>query len=290
MTGRYALGVDFGTESGRAVLVDCVDGVEVATAVSEYTHGVITERLPEPHGHVELEPEWALQDPADYVRVLTHAVPEVLAGIRPEEVVGLGIDFTSCTMLPTTADGRPLCELPDLRLRPHAWVKLWKHHAAQPEADEVNAAAIDRGEPWLSRYGGKISSEWFYPKALQILGEAPEIYARAGRLIEAADWIVWQLTGVETRNTCTAGYKAIWSKADGFPSRDYFAALDPRFGNVVDEKMSRHMTPSAGAQVGSARARQGGRDCRQARRWRSRTSTRTCPLPPSAASPRAISS
>ena len=244
MSARYALGIDFGTESGRAVLVDCADGSEVAASVYPYANGVIDERLPD--SDIELEPEWALQDPADYVRTLKHAVPEVLSGIRPEEVVGVGIDFTSCTMLPTTADGTPLCELADLRLRPHAWVKLWKHHAAQPEADEINAVARDRGEPWLSRYGGKISSEWFFPKALQILHEDPGVYARAGRLIEAADWIVWQLTGVETRNTTTAGYKAIWSNVDGFPSRDYFAALDPRFANVVDEKMSRRIDPIGG--------------------------------------------
>ena len=244
MSARYALGIDFGTESGRAVLVDCADGSEVAASVYPYANGVIDERLPD--SDIELEPEWALQDPADYVRTLKRAVPEVLSGIRPEEVVGVGIDFTSCTMLPTTADGTPLCDLADLRLRPHAWVKLWKHHAAQPEADEINAVARDRGEPWLSRYGGKISSEWFFPKALQILHEDPGVYARAGRLIEAADWIVWQLTGVETRNTTTAGYKAIWSNVDGFPSRDYFAALDPRFANVVDEKMSRRIDPIGG--------------------------------------------
>ncbi len=240
----YALGIDFGTESGRAVLVDCADGSEVAASVYPYANGVIDERLPD--SDVELGPEWALQDPADYVRTLQHAVPDVLAGIRPEDVVGVGIDFTSCTMLPTTADGTPLCELPELRLRPHAWVKLWKHHAAQPEADEVNAVARSRGEPWLSTYGGKISSEWFFPKALQILHEDPEAYARAGRLIEAADWIVWQLTGVETRNTTTAGHKAIWSKTEGFPSPDYFAALDPRFANVVDEKMSRRIDAIGG--------------------------------------------
>ena len=187
-----------------------------------------------------------MQDPADYVRALKQTVPKILDGIRPEEVVGVGIDFTSCTMLPTTTDGTPLCELPDLRFRPHAWVKLWKHHAAQPEADEVNAVAMSRGEPWLSRYGGKISSEWFFPKALQILREDPEVYARAGRLIEAADWLVWQLAGVETRNNTTAGYKAMWSEADGFPSEDYFRALDPRFANVVDEKMSRRIDPIGG--------------------------------------------
>jgi L-ribulokinase len=236
---RFALGIDFGTESGRAVLVDCDDGSEVAAAVYQYEHGVIDERLPD--SDVELEPEWALQDPGDYVRTLQHAVPEVLAGVGPDEVVGVGIDFTACTMLPTTADGTPLCELPDLRNHPHAWVKLWKHHAAQPEADDVNAVAARRGEPWLPRYGGKISSEWFFPKSLQILREDADAYERADRLIEAADWVVWQLTGAETRNNTTAGYKAIWSKQDGFPPADYFAALDPRFANVVDEKLSRRI-------------------------------------------------
>jgi len=98
-------------------------------------------------------------------------------------------------------------------------------------------------QAWLDRYGGKISSEWFFSKALQILDEAPELYAAADRLIEAADWVVWQLTGVETRNACTAGYKAIWSKREGFPPREYFAALDPGLADVVDDKMSRDIRP-----------------------------------------------
>ncbi|MGZ4336382.1 MAG: ribulokinase [Gaiellaceae bacterium] len=236
---RFAVGLDFGTESGRAVLVDCDDGAEVSAAVYTYENGVVDEHLPD--SGVELEPDWALQDPADYIRTLQHAVPEVIAGVHPEQVVGIGIDFTSCTMLPTTADGTPLCELADFRRRPHAWVKLWKHHAAQPEADEVNAVALQSNEPWLERYGGKISSEWFFPKALQILREDPGVYDRADRLIEAADWLVWQLTGTETRNNTTAGYKAIWSRADGFPVAEYFASLDPAFTNVVDEKMSRRI-------------------------------------------------
>ena len=245
MSGRYALGIDFGTESGRAVLVDCAEGRELGAAVYPYRHGVIDERLPAPHDGVELEPDWALQDPEDYVRTLQDAVPALLAetGVDQAEVIGIGIDFTACTMLPTLADGTPLCLLEDLRSNPHAWVKLWKHHAAQPEADRINQVAAERGEAWLPRYGGKISSEWFFAKALQILDEAPEIYARADRLIEAADWIVWQLTGTETRNSCTAGYKAIWSKSEGFPSDAYFDALDPRFERVVDEKMSRTISP-----------------------------------------------
>jgi L-ribulokinase len=240
-SAKYVVGVDFGTESGRAVLVDCADGRELATAVYPYANGVIDRQLPEPYDHVRLEPDWALQDPEDYLRTFRHAVPRVLAEahIDAGQVIGIGIDFTACTMLPTTADGTPLCLLDELRGEPHAWVKLWKHHAAQPEADRINAVAADRGEPWLARYGGKISSEWFFAKALQILDEAPEIYDRAERLIEAADWVVWQLTGTETRNNCTAGYKAMWSRRDGFPADDYFAALDPRFEHVIDEKLSR---------------------------------------------------
>ena len=242
---RCTIGIDFGTESGRTVLVDCDEGRELGTTVYEYRNGVIDERLPPPHDAVELEPDWALQDPGDYVRTVQEAVPSLLAetGIDPADVIGVGIDFTSCTMLPTLADGTPLCLLEDLRSQPHAWVKLWKHHAAQPEADRINAVAEERHEPWLARYGGKISSEWFFAKALQILDEAPEIYDRAERLIEAADWIVWQLTGVETRNSCTAGYKAMWSKREGFPADAYFAALHPGLEQVVDEKMSRRVVP-----------------------------------------------
>jgi len=249
--GSYALGVDFGTGSGRAVLVDVADGAQLATAVEPYRNGVIDERLPYPDQNVTLPPDWALQDPEDYLRVLQTAVPEVLrlAGVRAADVIGIGIDVTSCTMLPATADGTALSQLPAFRSNPHAWVKLWKHHAAQPDADRINQVAAETGEPWLDRYGGKISSEWFFSKALQILDEAPEVYAAADRLIEATDWIVWRLTGVETRNACTAGYKAIWSKRDGFPDAAYFAALDPRLADVVDTRMRRDLLP-AGARAG----------------------------------------
>jgi L-ribulokinase len=238
---RFAIGVDFGTESARAVLVDVADGRELGVEVHAYRNGVIDERLPTPDSDVVLGPDWALQDPNDYIETFKRAVPGVVAraGIDPAAVIGIGIDFTACTMLPTKADGTPLCFLDEYRREPHAWVKLWKHHAAQPEADDVNRVAAEMGETWLRRYGGKISSEWFFPKALQILREAPGVYRAADRLIEAADWAIWQLTGVETRNNCTAGYKAIWSAEEGFPKPAFFAALDPRFENVVDEKMSR---------------------------------------------------
>lgn len=256
---KYTIGVDFGTESGRAVLVDVADGREVASEVFPYTHGVIDEHLPLSDARIELEPDWALQDPEDYLRTFQNAIPAVMkrSGVSPEDVIGIGIDFTACTMLPTKKDGTPVCLVPEFRQNPHAWVKLWKHHAAQPEADRINDTARRLNQPWLDRYGGKISSEWFFSKVLQILDEAPEIYAAADRMIEAADWVVWQLTGVETRNSCTAGYKAIWSKQAGFPEKAYFAALDPRLESVVDTKMSRNIISvgqKAGGLTGQAAA------------------------------------
>lgn len=253
MAKRYALGIDFGTESGRAVLVDVANGAEVAEAVHAYPNGVITDRLP--GTNVRLDDDWALQDPADYLRTLEKTVPACLrkAGVRPEQVIGIGIDFTSCTMLPTDADGRPLCFDKVWRRNPHTWVKLWKHHAAQPEADRVNQVAAERGEPWLARYGGKISSEWFFPKALQILNDAPEVYHAAARLIEGGDWVVMQMTGHERRSTCNAGYKAMWSMRDGYPPNDYFRALHPDFEHVIDEKMSRRLYP-LGARAGELTA------------------------------------
>ncbi len=248
---KYAIGVDFGTESGRALLVDVADGREVATYVHLYANGVIDERLPEDAGGHRLPPDWALQDPDDYLAVYKHAIPAVLAasGVSAADVIGVGIDFTACTMLPVKADGAPLCTLPEWRSNPHAWVKLWKHHAAQPEADKINATARRMDQAWLNRYGGKISSEWFFSKTLQILDEAPAVYAAADRLIEAADWVVWRLTGTETRNLTTAGYKAMWSKREGFPGRAYYAALDPRLADVVDTKLSREIA-ELGARAG----------------------------------------
>ena len=246
---RYAIGVDFGTESGRALLVDISNGAEIAVAVHPYANGVIDETLP--NTSIRLEPDWALQDPNDYLEVFKRAIPAVLreSGVDPADVIGIGIDFTACTMLPTTSDGTPLCFMAEWRDNPHAWVKLWKHHAAQPEANQLNQIAAELGYTFLNRYGGKISSEWFFPKAWQILAEAPDVYAAADRLIEAADWVVWQLTGVESRNACTAGYKAMWSQADGFPPNEFFKALDPRLEHIVDEKMSRTLVP-LGANAG----------------------------------------
>ncbi|MBQ0901552.1 ribulokinase [Micromonospora sp. U21] len=248
---RYVVGVDFGTLSGRALVVRVGDGAELGTAVHEYGDGVISAALP---GGRPLPPDWALQNPEDYRDVLRYAVPAAVsaAGVDPAAIVGVGIDFTACTVLPTFADGTPLCEAPELRDRPHSWVKLWKHHAAQPHADRINALAHDRAEPWIGRYGGKISAEWQFAKGLQILEEDPEVYHRAERFIEAADWIVWQLTGTETRNVCTAGYKGILQDGQ-HPSQSFLTALNPDFGDFV-AKLDGPLLP-LGARAGTLTAR-----------------------------------
>jgi L-ribulokinase len=245
---KFALGIDYGTESGRAVVVRVANGEEVASAIVPYLDGVIDDKLP---GGPRLEPDWALQNPRDYLLVLEKGVPKALkeAGVRPDDVVGIGTDFTACTPLPTLRDGTPLCFLSRYRKHPHAWVKLWKHHAAQPEANRINEVGRERNEEFIRVYGGKYSSEWFFSKVLQVLDEAPKEYAAADRFIEGADWIVWQLTGEEKRNSCTAGYKAMWVKGRGFPARDFFHALHPGLENVVEEKLATEYYP-LGAKAG----------------------------------------
>ncbi|WP_420112692.1 ribulokinase [Pseudactinotalea sp.] len=231
------VGVDYGTLSGRAVVVRVADGAELGSAVHEYRHAVMDRTLTA-HADEPLPPEWALQVPADYVEVLTTAVPAALeaAGVDPADVVGIGTDFTACTMVPTTADGTPLCELPEFADRPHAYVKLWKHHAAQGQADRINELARSRGESWLPRYGGLISSEWQFAKGLQLLEEDREVYDATAQWVEAADWIVWQLSGSYVRNACTLGYKGIYQDGS-YPSPDFLSALNPDFAGFVKDKL-----------------------------------------------------
>jgi L-ribulokinase len=249
------VGVDFGTLSGRAVVVRVADGVQLGAAVHEYPHGVLTDALP---GGAPLGQDWALQVPADYLDVLRHAVPAALAasGADPARVVGIATDFTACTMVPTLHDGTPLSQLPEFADRPHAYVKLWRHHAAQPQADRINQLAAKRHEPWLARYGGLISAEWEFAKALQVLEEDPAVYAAMRRWVEAADWIVWQLTGRYVRNACSAGYKGIYQDG-GYPGADFLGDLNPQFADFVSSKLDQRIG-RLGALAGSLRAEAAG--------------------------------
>lgn len=242
MANRYALGLDFGTESARAVLVDVLNGAEAASAVFAYPHVVLDSALPDGRA---LPSEWALQDPQDYLDALNSLIPEVMeqAGTDAESVVGIGVDFTACTVLPVSSDGTPLCFLPEFRGEPHAWVKLWKHHAAQPEAVRLTQLLSERDPERLGRYGGKVSSEWLWPKAAQIADEAPDVWNAAERIVEAGDWIVWRLTGAHTRSACQAGYKAMWEADSGDIADDILTDLHPALEGAVGTKVLSQVTP-----------------------------------------------
>ena len=238
---KYTLGIDCGTLSARALLVCVDDGREVATAALDYPHGVMDKTLPDGQ---KLGADWALQDAQDYMDCLCTVVPAAVkeAGVAPEDIVGIGVDFTTCTILPAKADGTPLSKLyPD---EPNAYVKLWKHHAAQRYAERIEKLAAERREAFMRRYGGKVSSEAALPKVWQVLDESPALYAEADCFVEAGDWLVWQLTGRRVANAGMAGYKAYWSPTDGYPSRDFLAALDPGLADVFAEKMNAPVIPS----------------------------------------------
>lgn len=246
---KFALGLDYGTESGRALVVNVATGQVVGSAVYRYADGVIDEHLP--GTTIKLEPDSALQNPNDYVETLKRAVPEALkqGGVRADDVIGIGVDFTACTILPTRADGTPLCASSEYKSNPHAWTKLWKHHAAQPEANRINALARERKELWLPIYGGIVSSEWLHSKTLQIVNDAPDIFNAADKIIEAGDWVVWQMTGVMKRNACAAGYKGLWQKELGYPSNDFLRALDLCLDRLNETKLAGEIV-APGTRVG----------------------------------------
>ena len=252
MSEKYTIGVDYGTLSGRAIVVRVSDGTELGSAVFEYPNAVMDSKLNATGA--ALGPDWALQDPNDYVEVLKHAVPEAVkaAGIDPKDVIGIATDFTACTILPVTQDGTPLCQLDDFRERPHAWVKLWKHHAAQPHADRINDLARKRNEKWLPRYGGQISSEWELAKGLQLFEEDRKVYDSMYKFVEAADWIIWQLCGNYVRNACTAGYKGNLQGGE-YPSREFFEELSTGFGDFAETKLA-HQIGQLGDSAGTLTA------------------------------------
>lgn len=246
MAGRYSIGFDFGTESVRVLVVDITDGCTAGQAASAYAHGVIDDTLPT--DGQRLPPDYALQHPQDWLAGASTACKKAMksAGASPDQIIGIGVDFTSCTMLPALADGTPLCLLDRFKDVPLAWPKLWKHHGAKAETDRINDVAAARREKWLKRYGGSIGIEWFFPKILETLNHAPKVYEATEVWLEAGDWFVWQLVDGPfpacspknlARSTCQAGYKAMWNSHTGYPSVDYFQAVHPRMGNVVTGKM-----------------------------------------------------
>ncbi len=242
---KYTIGLDFGTLSCRGIIAAVADGEQIASAQFVYPHGIMDASLP--CGTV-LPAGWALQHPQDYLDALHAVLPGLMqsSGIFPEQIIGIGVDFTSCTMLPVKKDGTPLCFLPEYRQEPHAYAKLWKHHAAQSQADRITAIAAQRDEPFLRRCGGKVSAQNAFPKLMQVLEEAPRIYDAMDLWVEAADFIVWRLTGRLSRGACCLSYKAFYDLRTGFPKDDFFTALSPAFSGVPETKMAGPVSPVAG--------------------------------------------
>lgn len=250
----YTIGLDFGTESLRALLLDLGSGEEAATEVFEYPHGVIDQKLP-CRGGGPLGPNWFLQHPGDYLAGLEAAVPAVLRKGRVDgsEVVGIGLDFTACTVMPTDEEGTPLCLKAEFESDPQAWVKLWKHHGATAEAEQIIEVARQRGERFLDYSAGTLSSEWLLPKVLETLNRSPGIYEAAHTFVEGTDWIPWQLTGKLVRCACCAGYKAHYVHGLGYPSADFLRAVHPELGSLFERKL-RGPVVAAGTPVGGLKS------------------------------------
>lgn len=243
MPGCFSIGIDFGTESGRAVVVDLTDGSIVGSAAQPYRHGVIDEALPDQPERLPFHT--ALHDADDYLEILADVVPRALAcaQVDPDAVVGIGIDATASSPMLTRADGTPLSRDPGWRDEPSSYVKLWKDHAAQPWANRLNEQWASSAPELLRRYGGTVSSEWLIPKALQVFETAPWAFAAADRVIEVGDWLTWLLTGRELRNASVAGYKACYQPdLGGYPGAalldelsDGFSALLGKLGRELGQ-------------------------------------------------------
>ena len=257
MSTKYTVGVDFGTLSARAVLVNVENGEVLCDSVAEYAHGVMDSHL----GDRPLPPDFALQHPRDYLDALAATVSDVIgrSGVRPDDIIAIGFDFTTCTLLPVFSDGTPLCFDERFAHEPHAYVKLWKHHLPQPYADRLNSILAEHAPDLLVRYGGKTSAEWMFPKIMETLDKAPEVYSSAASFVEAGDFISWMLTSRHTVGYATAAYKALYTEA-GYPSPRILSMLDPRLENVVAEKLDAPVVPlcaPVGAVSDDSRARFG---------------------------------
>ncbi len=231
---RYALGLDYGTSSVRALIVDVATGEEIAGGVANYPSGD-EGVLGDPR-----DPNVARQNPADYIACFQQAVaaalraaPEGRPDFAPAQVIGIGVDATGSTPIPVDASNTPLALLDEFRNEPAAQAWLWKDHTAHAEAAEISDQARRSGLPYLTKCGGAYSSEWFWSKILHCQRTAPRVAAAADAWIEQSDWIPAWLTGCPdpreaARNICAAGHKAMYHPAwGGLPSADFLEALAP---------------------------------------------------------------
>lgn len=243
----YSIGIDFGTGSGRAFLIDTTNGKVVAKYVKPYTHGTIQNEL---HGK-KLPHTFALQHSDDYMEVIEEGIPHLIeiSQVNPEDIIGIGIDFTSSTVIFTDKDLVPIHNLAGFENNPHAYVKLWKHHGAQREADLLFQTALDHKNRWLGCYGFNVSSEWMIPKIMEVMNQAPEVLEVTENIMEAGDWIVNRLTDKNIRSNCGLGFKSFWEETSGF-HYDLFDEIDPQLSKIVKDKVDAPIV-SIGETVGT---------------------------------------
>lgn len=234
---KYVIGVDFGTLSARAIILNVEIKQIVSEATSMYSHGVLEHALPD---GTKLPDNFALQHPRDYIESLSESIMTAIktANVDPKEIGGIGIDFTASTVLPITSDGTPLAFLDEYSCDPHAYAKLWKHHGAQKEACDFTSTAKQMNERWLDSYGGAVSAEFMFPKILETARCSKKVFENTYRFIEAGEWIDLLLTGEETHAAAFAGYKAFWNEESGFPSNDFFKSVDPLLDGIIGTKVS----------------------------------------------------
>lgn len=237
---KYVIGLDYGTLSARAVLVSVDCGEVAAESIYPYPHGILNTIS---GGNEELPVDFALQEIDDYVEAMYETIRTVVkqSGCRAEDVIGIGIDATSSTFLPLTKSGTPLCKTEQFRTNPHAWLKLWKHHGAQEEADRMTELAAGRQEKFLMRCGGKVNAEWMLPKLTEIVLKAPDVYEAADNFMEVSDYLVFLLTGEMTRCMCHAGYKLLWNEEDAYPSEEFLRALHPNLSSLKSKLKGREV-------------------------------------------------
>jgi len=225
MKQTYTIGVDFGTQSARAVLSE---------SECPYAHGVMSDRLP---CGTPLPPDYALQHPQDFLDALHATVHGVLdqSDINRADIIGMGMDFTCSTPMPVDQHGEPLCFDPRFERNPHAYIKLWKHHAAQWEAARLTELMREHDPELLPCVGGRLSPEAFFPKVWQVLREAPDVFDATDRFLEVGDWLTQRLTGNENLARSLATHKAQYREGVGYPPLLRYA--DPRLAGMIGAKV-----------------------------------------------------
>lgn len=235
MKKRYTIGIDFGTLSARAVLLDAEEGKALSKdCMYVYPHAILKEI-----GGRVLPDNYALEHPADYIEALEYVIKGVIENnkIDGSEVEGICIDSTDSTLIPVDENNVPLCFDPRFADEPHAYVKMWKHHGAEKYMDMIKGEAERLAEHFVERCGSGISVEMTIPKLVETIKDAPEVYEAAHRILHISDFLVRLLTGKEARSSAFASIKDGWSRDKGFPSKEYMRSLDARLENVFEEKM-----------------------------------------------------